>query len=105
MRVNTLSKLTFADAARFDGLVKDTFPRVDIREIEYPELLEAIREVYVEMGLVYVPQQVKKMLEFYEQLRQRMGVVVVGPAGTGKSVVWRVLLAAMERLGGAVRSL
>ena len=28
LRVNTLSKLTFADSKRFDALVRDVFPNV-----------------------------------------------------------------------------
>lgn len=89
-RVNTLSKLTFADAKRFDQLIGDLFPTTAFSDIEYPELLHAIREAYTELQLIYVERQVKKMLEFYEQLRQRMGVVLVGPSGSGKSTLWKV---------------
>ena len=49
----------------------------------YPSVA-ALREAYTDMGLVYSPVQVKKVLELHEQLRQRMGVVVVGPSGSGK---------------------
>lgn len=49
------------------------------------------------------PPQVKKALELHEQLRQRMGVVVVGPSGAGKSTLWRTLRAALLRLGFPVR--
>jgi dynein heavy chain 2 len=43
-------------------------------------------------------RQVKKMLEFYEQLRQRMGVVLVGPSGSGKSTTWKILKAALCKI-------
>uniref|UniRef100_A0A672SRA8 Dynein cytoplasmic 2 heavy chain 1 n=1 Tax=Sinocyclocheilus grahami TaxID=75366 RepID=A0A672SRA8_SINGR len=45
----------------------------------------------------------KKALELYEQLRQRMGVVVVGPSGAGKSTLWRMLRAALGRMGRVVK--
>lgn len=45
----------------------------------------------------------KKALELYEQLRQRMGVVVVGPSGSGKSVLWTTLRVAMEKTGRVVK--
>lgn len=45
----------------------------------------------------------KKALELYEQLRQRMGVVVVGPSGSGKSTLWRVLRQAMMKTGHTVK--
>lgn len=47
--------------------------------------------------------KVKKALELYEQLRQRMGVVVVGPSGSGKSTLWTTLRLAMEKSGHTVK--
>ena len=47
--------------------------------------------------------QVKKALELYEQLRQRMGVVVVGPSGSGKSTLWRLVQKAMQKTGRTVK--
>lgn len=47
--------------------------------------------------------QVRKALELYEQLRQRMGVVVVGPSGSGKTILWRVLRQAMIKAGRQVK--
>jgi len=47
--------------------------------------------------------QVKKALELYEQLRQRMGVVIVGPSGSGKSTLWRVLRQALAKTGQTVK--
>ena len=95
--------------ARFDALVKDLFPTANMAEIEYAVLSDAIKEVYEELKLVYMPTQVcpsifrrfpqhyckfvpqvRKILEFYEQLRQRMGVVIVGPSGSGKTTLWRL---------------
>eukprot|EP00049_Salpingoeca_infusionum_P001770 m.50835 g.50835 ORF g.50835 m.50835 type:complete len:4155 (+) comp11193_c0_seq1:125-12589(+) len=98
VRVNTLSKLSFADAKRFDGLITNVFADVSIKEIEYQDLTSAISKAYEELHLVEMPTQVKKMLELHEQLTQRMGVVVVGPSGSGKSTIWRVLKRAMSLL-------
>lgn len=39
------------------------------------------------------------MLEFFEQTKQRMGVVLVGPPGSGKSTLWRVLQRALAKMG------
>lgn len=98
IRVNTLSKLTFADSVQFDALVMDLFPGVAIVDIVYPELLAAIKEAYIELKLIFMESQVKKMLEFYEQACQRMGVVVVGPSGSGKSTLWRILSRALNKI-------
>ena len=45
----------------------------------------------------------KKALELYEQLRQRMGVVVVGPSGSGKSTLWKLVQKAMQKTGRVVK--
>ena len=103
LRINTLSKLTFADSARFDALVRDVLPGVEFKDIEYEQLAEAIRQVCQETNLVVNEVQIKKALELYEQLTQRMGVVVVGPSGSGKSTLWKTLQKAMQKIGRVVK--
>lgn len=51
LRINTLSKLTFSDCARFNALMKDVFPGIEFKDIEYEELAEAIRSVCKEANL------------------------------------------------------
>ncbi|CAG5115632.1 unnamed protein product, partial [Candidula unifasciata] len=103
LRINTLSKLTFSDGFRFDSLVKDVFPGIEFKDIEYETLGTAFREVCAEHNLIVNEKQVKKALELYEQLRQRMGVVIVGPSGSGKTTLWKILRLAMIKLGREVK--
>lgn len=132
LRLNTMSKLTFADSSRFDALVKDVFTGVDFTDVEDQILIHALEQVYQEAQLELIPGQVcvytatsssyliikvfgevdccnrlrnlqlKKALELNEQLRQRMGVVIVGPSGAGKSTLWRMLRAALSKTGKVV---
>ena len=103
-RFNTMSKLTFADSKRFDALLKDIFPNVKITEFEYDELKKALTQVFAENKLIFNNIQLKKALEVYEQLRQRMGVVVVGPSGSGKSVLWKMLKEALIKTGRLIKT-
>ncbi|XP_058542508.1 cytoplasmic dynein 2 heavy chain 1 isoform X7 [Neofelis nebulosa] len=103
LRLNTMSKFTFADCTRFDALIKDVFPGIDFKEVEYDELRSALQHVFEEANYEIIPNQIKKALELYEQLRQRMGVVIVGPSGAGKSTLWRMLRAALCRIGRVVK--
>ncbi|KFP28061.1 Cytoplasmic dynein 2 heavy chain 1, partial [Colius striatus] len=103
LRLNTMSKLTFADCARFDALVKDVFPGIDFKDVEYAELTTALKQVFEEANLEIISTQIKKALELYEQLRQRMGVVIVGPSGGGKSTLWRMLKAALGKTGKVMK--
>ena len=58
LRVNTLSKLTFADSKRFDALVNDIYPGVDFKGVEYAELADAFKEAAKEANLIVMETQV-----------------------------------------------
>jgi len=83
LKINTLSKLTFADSVRFNGLIGDVFPQMKDEDIDYGQLTAVIRTAIEELKLEYVESQVRKILQLYEALNQRMGVVIVGPSGCG----------------------
>ena len=59
LRLNTLSKLTFADSKRFDSLVKDVFTGVPFKDLEYLELDAALREACLEANLIVIESQVQ----------------------------------------------
>jgi len=102
IRINTLSKLTFADSNKFLGLLGDMFPGISSEDIAYENVQEAIKTACGELKLEFIPALTKKMLELHEALRQRMGVVLVGPSGCGKSTIWKVLKSAYEKMGQKV---
>jgi dynein heavy chain 2 len=79
LRINTLSKLTFADSKRFNALCEDIWPALNVTDVAYAQLEAAIQETLTEMKLDVISSQVKKILQFYEACNQRMGVVIVGP--------------------------
>ncbi|GAB1603231.1 hypothetical protein Ahia01_000603700, partial [Argonauta hians] len=103
LRFNTLSKLTFSDSSMFDSLIRDIFPGVSFKDIQFEDIAEAFRAVCEEQKLIIDESQVKKALELYEQLKQRMGIVIVGPSGSGKSTLWSVLRQALAKIGQTVK--
>lgn len=58
LRLNTMSKLTFADSSRFDALVKDVFTGVSFTDVEDQILMQALEQVYKEAQLELIPSQV-----------------------------------------------
>ncbi|XP_076054654.1 dynein cytoplasmic heavy chain beethoven [Oratosquilla oratoria] len=104
LRLNTLSKLTFADSSRFDNLVRDVFPEVNFRGVGYEDLGATLQETFTDLGLIPNERQTKKALELYEQLQQRMGVVVVGPSGSGKTTLWKTLRQALLKVEKKVKT-
>jgi dynein heavy chain 2, cytosolic len=81
LRINTLSKLTFADVRTFNGLVSDVFPGMNVEDVPYDELEGAIKATLDDRKLMHMEVQRSKILQFYEACNQRMGVVIVGPGG------------------------
>ena len=63
-RMNTLSKLTYSDARRFEALCRDVFPGISVKDIEYKELEQHIRESLKELRLTVIESQVTKILQF-----------------------------------------
>lgn len=59
LRLNTMSKLTFADSSRFDALVRDVFSGVNFTEVEDRILVDALTQVYMEAQLELIPSQVR----------------------------------------------
>ncbi|KAF1768244.1 hypothetical protein GCK72_000056 [Caenorhabditis remanei] len=89
--LNTLSKLTFSDSERFNSLIDDIFSNVNKEMTKFEELVEPLGVAAKEMGIKLGEKQMEKVFQLYEQMRQRIGVVVVGAAGSGKSTMWKVL--------------
>ncbi|KAJ3309792.1 Cytoplasmic dynein 2 heavy chain 1 [Boothiomyces sp. JEL0838] len=94
-----ISKLTFSDTQRFNLLLKDLFPDIQMEDIIYEQLDTALREAYKELDLIYLESQAEKVFQLYEACRQRMGVVLVGPSGSGKTTIWKLLEKAWSKMG------
>ena len=103
LRLNTLSKLTFSDSIRFDSLVRDVFTGVKFGDGGYDDLKAALQESCLELGFHENPNQVNKAVELYEQLQQRMGVVIVGPSGSGKTTLFTLLKHALTKMGKTIK--
>ncbi|VDM55898.1 unnamed protein product [Angiostrongylus costaricensis] len=102
--LNTLSKLTFSDSKRFSVLINDVFSSVNKELATFGDLIEPLKSASNEMNIELTDKQLQKVFQLYEQLRQRIGVVVVGPTGTGKSTIWRLLKKAQLAAGVALRT-
>ena len=103
IRVNTMSKLTFSDSKKFENLMTNIFLGVSVEDVKYEDLTKAISETLKEMNFNYVERQVSKIKQFYEAIRQRMGVVLVGPSGCSKTTIWKVLKSSLKKMNQEVK--
>ena len=72
------------------AILQDLFPGVEIPEHDYGRLQSEIISVQENNKLQVVMTQVKKVIQLFETMIVRHGVMLVGPTGSGKTTVYRV---------------
>ncbi|ETE61722.1 Cytoplasmic dynein 1 heavy chain 1, partial [Ophiophagus hannah] len=99
-------KLVAEDIPLLFSLLSDVFPGIQYHRGEMTALREELKKVCQEMYLTYGDGEdigsmwVEKVLQLYQITQINHGLMMVGPSGSGKSMAWRVLLKALERLEG-----
>ncbi|XP_071452908.1 dynein axonemal heavy chain 1-like [Hetaerina americana] len=88
------------DLKLFTGIVSDLFPRMVEDAVEYGYLLSTICEKILARGLLDVEEYVMKVIQLYETTVVRHGLMLVGPAGSGKTTCYEILRDAMTSLKG-----
>lgn len=90
LRDSNLPKFLADDAVLFQGILSDLFPGVVLPEQDYGYMQKAIVEVMEEHGLQSESCMIKKVIQLYETMLVRHGVMLVGPTGGGKTTVLNV---------------
>ncbi|KAH9824443.1 dynein heavy chain and region D6 of dynein motor-domain-containing protein [Melampsora americana] len=88
------------DVPLLTSLLSDVFPGVEYLPSDLDKLKEHIAAVAAERHLVVGDVWCQKVVQLYQIQNIQHGLMMVGPAATGKSQAWRVLLAALERFEG-----
>ncbi|XP_069092738.1 dynein axonemal heavy chain 6 isoform X2 [Pleurodeles waltl] len=98
LRDSNLPKFLTDDAVLFSGIISDLFPGVAIPDHDYGTLQSTIIEVMIAKRLQPVSCLVHKVIQFYETMLVRHGVMLVGPTGGGKTTVYEILAASLGAL-------
>ena len=85
LRDSNLPKFLYDDVPLFMGLIQDLFPGVEIPNVDYGTLQQAIQRQLVVAGLQAVPTYVSKIIQLFETMLVRHGVMLVGLTLTGNS--------------------
>eukprot|EP00898_Chlorokybus_atmophyticus_P008353 jgi/Chlat1/8519/Chrsp80S07812 len=86
------------DIPLFEGIMADLFPGVILPNPDYVAILDAIRDNTSRMGLTPVKAFFHKVLELYELIIVRHGLMIVGHSFGAKTCMYRVLMAALTDL-------
>jgi dynein heavy chain len=98
LRDSNLPKFLTDDAILFKAILSDLFPGVLLEDYDYGSMQTAIEFCCEEKGLTACPEQVAKVIQFYETMVVRHGVMLVGPTGGGKTTCLEVLQKALTKL-------
>ena len=98
MRDSNVPKFLEQDLPLFRGIITDLFPSVTVPFVDYGDLERSIREQIVKKGLQPLDGFILKIIQLFETMLVRHGNMIVGPAATGKTTLYRALADALAQL-------
>ncbi|KAL6769277.1 DHC15 [Auxenochlorella protothecoides x Auxenochlorella symbiontica] len=99
LRDMNVSKLVGDDLPLFLSLVEDVFPGQKLERMQLGDVQAMLKTVAKEAGLQTHGPWLNKCMQLHETNQVRHGIMVIGPAGAGKTSVMESLAAAHTRLG------
>ncbi|VEL29942.1 unnamed protein product, partial [Protopolystoma xenopodis] len=98
LRDSNLPKFLKDDAVLFKAILQDLFPSVQLPDHDYGRFKAEIELAIQQAGLQVVDAQTSKVIQFWETLLVRHGVMLVGPTGGGKTTIYRTLMQVLQNL-------
>ncbi|CAI9733108.1 dynein heavy chain 6, axonemal-like isoform X2 [Octopus vulgaris] len=95
---SNIPKFLKEDAILFQSILQDLFPGITVSEPDYGVLEREIIKAAEAKKLMVVPTQILKVIQLYDTMLVRHGVMLVGPTGGGKTTVYKVLADALGNL-------
>lgn len=98
LRDSNLPKFLKEDASLFNGIISDLFPNIELPVSQHGALQMAIEDSMIKRNLQPLPALINKVVQLYETMNVRWGVMLVGLAGSGKTCTLHVLADAIIKL-------
>ena len=100
IRETIAPKLIRNDVETMKNIELKVFPGIEYTPANLEELKEAIRTEAAEAHLIVNDTWMTKIIQLYQIQAIHHGVMMVGDSGSGKSIIWKVLLRALQRVEG-----
>lgn len=98
MRDSNVPKFLEQDLPLFYGILSDLFPGIKVPFVDYGKLQLAIEKTLDMLNLQRVPTFITKVIQVHETQLVRHGMMLVGEAGSGKTINAKVLAHALGLL-------
>uniref|UniRef100_A0A8C3TFB6 Dynein axonemal heavy chain 14 n=1 Tax=Chelydra serpentina TaxID=8475 RepID=A0A8C3TFB6_CHESE len=86
-----LPKFLAEDVSLFENIMADLFPGIIVPRVSTLKLEKAVTVAIQQLCLQPWASQIEKVLQFHNQILARVGVMLVGPTGGGKTTVRTIL--------------
>ena len=99
MKDSNLPKFLEVDIELFLDIIKDLFPTTVVNKIENKVFNEKVKEIIEQENLKPTPGFVEKVGQLLDTMMVRLGNMIVGVTGTGKTSIYQVLQKTLTELG------
>ena len=93
-----LPKFLSQDIPLFEGIISDLFPGVSLPKGDYDQFLNVLERVLSDNKLQAVPWYLDKIIQIYEMILVRHGLMIVGDPLSGKTKAYQSLAATLTSL-------
>jgi dynein heavy chain len=96
-------KFVKEDVPLFLNIISDLFPKTERSKINYDEIYDKVNIVCKDMNLIPTDNFKYKIIQLYDTIQVRHGLMLVGPAGGGKTSCLNVLKKSLSMLRDGVK--
>lgn len=101
--LNITPKLNSVNIRKLNLLVDSIFPGTEIDNTPNQMILNSVNEAFGKLNITKNTSMLEKSIQLYDQLSKRMGVAIIGPPGSGKTTIIKLLKEALTLMDNKIK--